>query len=235
MAKPKCVKVKNKIFTKNRAMALLAAVVCVCGLMAWMLWERSTPSGENSTIYLKRGISIETATSYTGPFWEDGTDRAVEDVWQLTLYNSSEDDIQYMKIVAKDREGSILGQFELTMLTAGSTICVLESSAAQMPQDWHACTYTIENLAFLKEERSLHSDMFTLSAAQQWIRLENHSQQDVNQDIYVYYKRVEDGILMGGITYRVKFAGGLDAGDTQEEQAVHYDPDTCEIMYLTYQ
>lgn len=214
---------------------LIAAGVCMAGLFGWNQWKKGQENQERSAIYLKDGISIESVDAYDGPFWEDGTDRAVEDVWQLTVLNTSEQDIQYLKIIARDENGTTLGEFEITTLTSESTVQVLEANAAQRPENDQMCTYTIENLAFLQQERSLHTELFTLSVADQWIRLENHSGEDVTNDIYVYYKRVEDGVLKGGITYRAKFEGGLAAGESREEQTRHFDPDTCEIMYLTYQ
>lgn len=220
----------------SRVLALVIVVaVCVGGLFAWNLWRKGQEKQEDSAIYLKSGISIEKVDAYDGPFWEDGTDRAVENVWQLTVLNTSDQDIQYLKIVARDEDGNTLGEFEITTLTSESTVRVLEASAAQLPEDAQACTYTIENLAYLQQERSLHTELFTLSVADQWIRLENHSEEDVENDIYVYYKMVENGVLKGGITYRAKFAGGLAAGESREEQTQHFNPDTCEIMYLTYQ
>lgn len=212
----------------------IVVVVCIGGLVAWNLGRKGEEKTEDTAIYLKDGISIEKVDAYDGPFREDGTDRAVEDVWQLTVLNTSQQDIEYLKITARDGDGNTLGEFEITTLTSQSTVQVLESSAAQLPGN-QTCTYTIENLAYLKQERSLYTDIFKLSVADQWIRLENHSEEDITNDIYVYYKVVEDGVLMGGITYRAKFAGGLKAGESREVQTQHFDPDTCEIMYLTYQ
>lgn len=230
---------KTTVSFKHRILFMLVALVIisgsVCGLIVWKLGGDGDKTEGNFPIYLKNGISIEQAEAYTGPFWEDGTDRAVEGVWQVTLLNTSQKDIQYMKLVAWGPSGEALGEFELTTLTAGSTIRVLESSAAQLPENWDTCTYTIENLAYLQQERSIYSDIFDLSVADQRLRLENHSQSDIENDIYVYYKVVENQVLMGGITYRVKFAGGLAAGERREEQTQHFDPDTCQIMYLTYQ
>lgn len=225
---------RNTLVWKGVALAIMVAV-CVGGLFVWSMWGKDQEQKQNMPVYLKSGISIEHVEAYDGPFWEDGTDRAVEDVWQLTVLNTSDQDIQYLKIVAKDENGSSLGEFEITTLIAGSTVQVLEASAVQMPGNAQSCTYSIENLAYLKQERSLHTDKFTLSVADQWIRLENNSSENIENDIYIYYKRIEDNVLQGGITYRVKFAGGLEAGESREEQTQHFDPDTCEIMYLTYQ
>lgn len=235
MAKTK--KMKKQDSSKVRAMvaAFVVAAACVIGLVCWHMWQRSQKMQAETAIYLRDGISIETVTPYTGPFWEDGTDRAVEDVWQLTVLNTSEKDIQYLKLTAWSQEGTALGEFEVTTLTSGSTVRVLEAAATQLPDGYETCTYTIDNLAYLQQERSLHTEIFTLSVADQWIKLENHSQEDITNDIYVYYKVVEDDVLMGGITYRAKLAGGLEAGEVQQVQTQHFDPDTCEIMYLTYQ
>ena len=136
--------------------------------------------------------------------------------------------------------------FDITTLTAGSTVQVLESAASEYPEweedcaseypEWEEdCVYTIENLALFSKERSLYPDLFAVSARDGWIKVENKGTEDITNDVYVYYKNEKDGEFLGGITYRLKFEGGIPAGETREEQSVHYKSDISQIMYLTYE
>ena len=77
--------------------------------------------------------------------------------------------------------------------------------------------------------------IFKIMAQDNWIKLENISNQDIKSDIYVYFKNYEDQIYQGGITYRVKFAGGIKAGEKVEVQSQHYSSKKSKILYLTYQ
>ena len=125
--------------------------------------------------------------------------------------------------------------FDITTLTAGSTVQVLESAASEYPEWEEDCVYTIENLALFSKERSLYPDLFAVSARDGWIKVENKGTEDITNDVYVYYKNEKDGEFLGGITYRLKFEGGIPAGETREEQSVHYKSDISQIMYLTYE
>ena len=56
----------------------------------------------------------------------------------------------------------------------------------------------------------------------------------MTEDKEVYYKNVEDDIYHGGITYRVKFSGGIKAGEIKQIQSKHYSSKNSEILNLTY-
>lgn len=182
---------------------------------------------------LGSGIVIQSVSQYSGDFVEDGSDRGVRNVWALTVNNMSDQDIQYLRIKAEHGEDA--AYFDITTLTAGSTVQVLESSASEYPEWEEDCVYTIENLALFSKERSLYPDLFAVSARDGWIKVENKGTEDITNDVYVYYKNEKDGEFLGGITYRLKFEGGIPAGETREEQSVHYKSDISQIMYLTYE
>lgn len=221
----------RKRITATIAVVLLFIAVVIA---VYMGVQKENGTSEQPVCSLQEGISIVSVEAYTGPFLEDGSDRNVENIWKLEVENTSNKDIEYLNIHAEGP--GYEGEFRITTLIAGSSVNVLEYSAMELPADvLENCVYTIENIAYLQQERSLYSDIFTLSVADNWIRLENHSEQDITNDVYVYYKTVQDGVLMGGITYRVKFEGGIPANEVREQQTAHFDPETSEILYLTYE
>ena len=168
-----------------------------------------------------------------GIYWEDGSDSEVENVWSLKVVNSSDKDIQYLSIHAATEEAE--GDFEITTLPAGGEIIVLESSAAAYPQDADNARYESVNLAFFQEELSILPDSLTLYGQDNWIKAENISGENIDKDIYVYYKNIKDGVLQGGITYRAVFPDGIPAGESAEQEVVHYMKDTSQVMYVTYE
>lgn len=181
---------------------------------------------------LGAGIMIRSVDSYTGAFLEDGSDREVENVWQLTVENVSEKNIQLLTITAQGKTET--ARFQITTLEAGSTVTVLESAALPCPENAEETAYKIEDLAYLEDELSIFPEQFTVSAKDGWIQVENIGEEDITEDIYVYYKNFEDGVFRGGITYRVRFEGGIPAGESREEQTQHYSPEKSRILYLTY-
>ena len=209
--------------------AILAAVIIIA---VFMMQQGRQSDEDNRESSLGNGIYIVSSEPYTGPFWEDGSDTAVEDIWSLKIVNSSDEDIEYLKIHAATAEAE--GNFEVTVLPAGGELIVLESSAAAYPQDGENARYDAENLAFFQEERSILPEQLTLYGQDNWIKAENISGEDIAGDICVYYKNLEDGIFQGGITYRAVFPGGMAAGEAEEQEVLHYMKDTSQIMYVTY-
>lgn len=209
--------------------AILAAVIIIA---VFMMQQGRQSDEDNRESSLGNGIYIVSSEPYTGPFWEDGSDTAVEDIWSLKIVNSSDEDIEYLKIHAATAEAE--GNFEVTVLPAGGELIVLESSAAAYPQDAEDARYVAENLAFFQEERSILPEQLTLYGQDNWIKAENISGEDIAGDICVYYKNLEDGIFQGGITYRAVFPGGMAAGEAEEQEVLHYMKDTSQIMYVTY-
>lgn len=209
--------------------AILAAVIIIA---VFMMQQGRQSDEDNRESSLGNGIYIVSSEPYTGPFWEDGSDAAVEDIWSLKIVNSSDEDIEYLKIHAATAEAE--GNFEVTVLPAGGELIVLESSAAAYTQDAEDARYDAENLAFFQEERSILPEQLTLYGQDNWIKAENISGEDIAGDICVYYKNLEDGIFQGGITYRAVFPGGMAAGEAEEQEVLHYMKDTSQIMYVTY-
>lgn len=212
------------------AAAIVLAAVAVIIAAVVLQGREKKDKNENS---LGNGIYIEASEPYTGIFWEDGSDSEVEDVWSLKVVNSSDKDIQYLRIHAAT--GNAEGDFEITTLPAGGEIIVLENSAAAYPQDADNARYESVNLAFFQEELSILPDSLTLYGQDNWIKAENISGENIDKDIYVYYKNIKDGVLQGGITYRAVFPDGIPAGESAEQEVVHYMKDTSQVMYVTYE
>ena len=62
----------------SAAVILLAAIV----IIVLVIVRNDKKDSENEQRYrLGDGIVIEKASSYSGEFWEDGSDKEVKDVW----------------------------------------------------------------------------------------------------------------------------------------------------------
>ena len=223
-------KSKKKIYWICAIAVILAAIGCA--IYAFDFKNEDKPLPQEADRYkLENGIVIDQVSQYSGPFVENGEDQEVEDVWELTLTNTSDQDIQFLRLKA-ECEGQT-AQFDVTTLTAGSTVKVLESSAAQLP-DWEKdAVYSIENIAKFQAERTVYPDLFQIFVADNRIKLVNKTEEDFTKDIFIYYKNVKDGVYQGGITYRARFEGGIAAEETKEVLTGHFDPEFSKIMYMT--
>lgn len=217
---------------KKKIVTMILIVIALV-LVVVMVKKDNKPNDKKYIASLGDEIFVEESYSYDGNFVEDGSDKEVSNVWTLKVSNYSNQDIQFLRIKAqKDND---VGVFDITTLKANSSVIVMESNALECPSNSEDYQYDVENLAYFQTEISLHSDIFKVMAKDNWIKLENISTQDINSDIYVYFKNYEDDIYQGGITYRVKFAGGIKAGATVEMQSQHYSSKKSKILYLTYQ
>lgn len=217
---------------KKKIVTMILIVIALV-LVVVMVKKDNKPNDKKYIASLGDEIFVEESYNYDGNFVEDGSDKEVSNVWTLKVSNYSNQDIQFLRIKAqKDND---VGVFDITTLKANSSVIVMESNALECPNNSEDYQYDIENLAYFQTEISLHSDIFKVMAKDNWIKLENISTQDINSDIYVYFKNYEDDIYQGGITYRVKFAGGIKAGATVEMQSQHYSSKKSKILYLTYQ
>ncbi|MEF2878441.1 MAG: hypothetical protein U0N90_08500 [Blautia sp.] len=218
---------------KYMAAAAAAAVLIAVIVIVWVVIGKKDNEAEEYRCNLGNGIYILSAGTYTGEFVEDGSDRAVENVWKLQVINTSDKDVQFLKIKAQAEDEE--GVFEITTLTAGGTVEVLEASGAIYPEEEADAEYQAENLVFFQEELSLQKEHLQISAQDYWIRVENTGSQAIEGDIYVYYKNAKEDVFQGGITYRARLQGGLNPGEARELEVSHYRADTSKIMYVDYQ
>ncbi len=219
--------------------AVFAVVVAAALIFIFINREKSKPFRAD----LGNGLMIQEASSFTGTYVEDGSDHSVSNVWELMVTNTGNQDIQFLRIQAQGPGETVT--FDITTLTAGSTVKVQAKEAARYPSDEKKWGYTVENLAYFQEPRSLYKDLLTISVSDHTIQLENVSDTDLTKDIYVYYKNTDtreaakgddnehQTVFNGGITYRVKFAGGLASGETAQVQTQHYNEQSSRIMYVT--
>lgn len=189
----------------------------------WSLFSREERA-------LGQNLWITAIGSYTGAFVEDGSDRAVENVLAVMVTNRGQADVQYAEFVLNVAGGS--AQFKLTTLTAGATVLVLESNAAAF-QTADDGTVVLTTCAFFEKERSLYPEQFQLETTDGIINLTNVGEA-VSGDVFVYYKAAVNGVFLGGITYRARVVGGLDAGEIRQMMSEHYSKENSKVLFLTY-
>lgn len=218
----------------NKKKIMMIVVLIITLVLVVVMVNKNDKTEDKKYLFsLDDEIFVEESYGYTGNFVEDGSDKEVENVWTLKVSNYSDEDIQFLRI--KGQKDNEIGVFDITTLKANSSVIVMESNALECPKDSEEFYYEVENIAYFQTEVSLHSDVFKIMAKDNWIKLENISNQDISSDIYVYFKNYEDDLYHGGITYRVKFSNGIKAGQSLEVQSQHYLSKKSKILYLTYQ
>lgn len=65
------------------------------------------------------------------------------------------------------------------------------------------------------------------------INIRNVSGRSFAHDVSVYYKNVENGVLLGGITYRARFSG-IENGAIGQSIQSHATEAQSAVVYLSY-
>lgn len=185
---------------------------------------------DTKAIELGQGLRISKIGKYAGIFMEDGSDDPVSGIMMVILENTAEKDLQLARFSLKYSD--FTAEFEATNLPAGQSVVLLERNRHSIVGEAPVSS-DLSIVVFFEEKMSLMEEQLRLSTSEGLITIENISGDDISGDIYVYYKNSATDLLYGGITYRVKFSGGLDAGEKSQVLATHYDPDTCTILQIT--
>ena len=190
-----------------------------------------TTSEEVCLFELGNGVKIIGMIPYTGAFMEDRTDEVVTDVLGIQVKNTGETYIQTMDITLT--AGETQAQFSLSTLFPGETVVALEknrmaySSAPEFEQAKASAVALFEELPGMCE------DKLKIQCLNGVINVTNISDKDITGDILIYYKNYVSGMYYGGITYRIRIAGGLKAGQIHQGMAAHFNPDNSKIVFVT--
>lgn len=194
--------------------------------------EETTGDEATSTfpMVLEQGLQIHKIDSYTGPYWEDGSDEEVSELLMIELENISGKDIQIAVVQLLFGEETAI--FQVTNLPEGESVIALEQNRRKYTEEMPA-QVTVENIAYM-DEFSMEEDAVKITAFDGIINVENISEKDIEQTIFVYYKNYEEGQYHGGITYRVRIEEGLKAGEIRQLKASHFYAEKSRILMVSF-
>ena len=215
--------------------ALLCFVLVSCG-------ERPekyvTDTGESrseiKTHYsLENGCEIIDIKGVSGVFPEDGRDVETDNTAAIVVRNKSDRHFQLMNIVIETDKGTL--EFQLTTLFSGSKMTVFEKNAKQFDNSMTVESVQLTRSVEFTEEPTVHPDVFEITVHDAVLNIKNISENDINGDIYVYYKSTdENSDWYGGITYRTCAGGGLKSGELRQLPANHFKNGSSKVVFVTY-
>lgn len=173
-------------------------------------------------------LTVEAIGTYDGAYMEDGTDEQVERVAAVLIKNESEHMLQIaeLKLVFDSGDEAV---FLLTNIPAGRTVLALDMNRLQCDKERKATEIT--GMMNFFDETPMETERLDAEGTEGRLTLKNRSD-EAYPLVYVYYKTMADnGVYLGGITYRVPFE--QIPGKTQiETDAAHYSPDKSEIVEI---
>lgn len=183
------------------------------------------------SIDLGNGMEITDIASYTGLYMEDGSDDIVTGVLMIAVTNHGDKTVQYARITMNYGQEQAI--FELSTLLPGTSVVLLEQNRMAYREEAEHGFAAASNVAVFDEEPTMQSDRLQIQALDGAFNVTNISGEDIQGDIYIYYKNSAADVFYGGITYRAKIAGGLDAGQIAQVITNHYSLSGSRILFVT--
>lgn len=149
----------------------------------------------------------------------------------VLVRNTADFDVQYA-VLSVVCDGEAL-TFPMSTLTAGSNAVLKCEADAKFQQKAQYYSWKISDKVIFEDKLSLYPEIFEIEGADGILSVKNISDENIDGDIYVYYKNVTDGIYTEGTTYRVHIEG-LRKGEKTQVMAEHYQKDVSKVLFVTY-
>ncbi len=152
-------------------------------------------------------------------------------VVSIVIRNISETDIQHA-LLSVNCADEVL-KFPMTTIPAGSTSILKSDRPVAFDKKSSYYNWKIEEKTFFTSEISLYPEIFEIMCCDKLISVKNISGENINGDIFVYYKSIENGIFSEGTTYRVRI-NGLGSNQKTQVDAEHFKASGSKVMFVTY-
>lgn len=182
---------------------------------------------------LNADLQIVRSGTYTGLFVEDGSNAPCTDVLALLVTNTSEGFMEWIELALP--VGDRTAYFTISSLPAGQSLLVLEKTAMTWKEGTEIGAPVVIQSSAAGKTPSLYPEAFSITAADHVVNLSNISGSDISGSIALCYKNAENGIYIGGITYRKTLTGGVKAGAVAQFICDHYTVAGSEIVFIVYE
>lgn len=223
----------NLIRTFLLTAALLVAVLSGCSAFRQPEDPVSSAPVESlvmEPIDLGDGLVLDKLSAAAGAFPEDGSDTPSDNMLCATFTNNAQTTLQYAKLTVTLNGSDYT--FELTTIPPGKSVYAFDLAMQPAPESIDSVSAAAEYLVFFPEEPTVDAQRLQISFSGGNIAVKNISDENIDKDIFVYYKRVVEGAYLGGITYRARI-GTLAAGQETVGLSSHAGND-AELMFVTY-
>lgn len=175
------------------------------------------------------GLEVCRIGTYTGTFVEQGTDTDCNDIPAIVVQNTSDRMIEKAVLV----QGS--QTFVVTYLPPDG-ICLVQEQTGQQAK-FEDCLYNLvfrESVQFAEDDGTAQNRV-RIESGKNRITIENISGEDIPGSVNVWYKTKENGLYFGGVSYKAAVDDGvLKAESTATVQTAHFDPDSSELLLVTF-
>lgn len=217
---------------------IIPLLLCVCIALLCSCSLNGTEESDNKKYgydlfsEIDYGVIAEDIYLYSGEYPEDGSFENCENVVAIKVKNTSASDIQLLRINVKTNKKDL--EFEITTLRSGATVIAFEKSKQTLDENEKVISIESVNRADFSNKISLKEDMFIVQGNVATINIKNISATEIQEDIYIYYKKKDaDGNYFGGITFRTK-VDGIRSGEIKQLSAANFNPIDSEVLFVDY-
>lgn len=175
------------------------------------------------------GLEVCRIGNYTGTFVEQGTDTDCKDIPAIVVQNTSGRMIEKTVLV----QGS--QTFVITYLPPDG-ICLVQNQSGK-PADPSDELYNLvfrEPVQFAEEAQGAQTRVH-VETDENLITIQNISGEDIPGSVNVWYKTKQNGLYIGGVSYKAAVDHGiLKADSTATVQTSHFDPEHSELLLVTF-
>ena len=224
----------------NKKIIITIIIVALAAVGMFLVLIGTGVGSSSATIDIKKrlpaeatpGLEVTVIDSYSGPYMEDASDEPISEVMMIQVINTGEKDIQYAEIVLSGEceEDAV---FKLSTLKKGQTMTVLESTKKEYKERDKYTQITPANVAYFQNKPRLYPDELEIQPLDGGLNVANVSDEDIDEEIIIYFKDCDGDMLMGGITYRGRIEGGIKAGEMCQLMSENFTKDNTAVMFIT--
>ena len=185
-------------------------------------------------------LCIIGAGSYTGPYYEDGSDENVTNVLAIVVENIREGWVVNADLVVSC--GEKIAEFSVSALPGHRCALLLEKNRLTYTEGATItdpiCTFCANDMTGMTEDFSAD---FSLEPYEgNVLVLQNVSGHEIAGDAMLYYKNVApygvngELLYLGGIAYTYRFEGPFSADAMQQATPPHYTIGGSAILFMSY-
>ncbi len=145
--------------------------------------------------------------------------------------NVSEEDVEYALLTVKTQNGTLT--FNVSALLKGTKAVLLCNEPVGVDPNEVYTAWQTENKVVFDNPPVMNSDKLEIRVTNGSISLKNISGEDIESDIYIYYKDKKDNLLNGSVTYKTR-VNGIKADSQTFVKAPELDENNCQIIFTDY-
>lgn len=192
--------------------------------------DEATIPEEEYLLSLDSNIKIIEICSYSGPYNEDGSDDAVENVMRILVKNIGDEPLQYAKFTLTG--DTTEAAFTLTTLLPGESAYVLEANRKNYSENDVYSAVKADNVAYFMYEPTVYADMFQIQPLDGGFNIKSISGEDIDGKIVIYFKDYDGEVYIGGITYSGTIKDGMKAGETKQIMSENFTASNTKIVFI---